>query len=262
MSQSVTSSLPPAAAATHRPSSLGGAALLAASVLCYGLGVGGLGALILAMAGLVPLGLLAVTAPGSAAAVAIDLALILVFGVQHSVMARPAYKRWSNRHLHPALERSAYVLASGLALLLLVAGWQPLDGAMVWSLDGAAAIAGWVAFVFGWGYLFAATFAINHFDLFGLRQAWFGARGRAYEPVPFVEHWMYRYSRHPLMLGALIGLWTAPSMSCDQATVATGMTLYLAVGLWFEERDLVRQWGRHYQAYRARVGTFFTLPGR
>lgn len=190
-------------------------AMLTASVLYHGLGVGGLGALILAMAGLPPLGLLDVTAGTTPAAAVVDL--VLVFGLQHSVMARPAFKRAFARHLAPALERSAFVLASGLALALVVVAWQPLGCGTAWQLDGVAGLAAWAGFVFGWCYLLAATVAINHFDLFGLREAWFAARGRAYELVRFVEHWMYRYSRHPLRLGVLIGLWCLPHRTWTRA---------------------------------------------
>ena len=114
----------------------------------------------------------------------------------------------------------------------------------------------------GWAYLFAATFAINHWDLFGLRQSWFAAKNRTYEQVPFKEHWMYRYSRHPIMLGVLLGIWMIPAMSVSQCLLSSGLTLYGIIGVYFEERDLIRQWGQGYLNYRRRVGALFTLPSR
>ncbi len=235
------------------------AAILAYSGICYAVGFSSLMLLILATAGLLPLGNM-VAIPGSTlAAVMINIALLLLFGLQHSIMARPAYKRWSERYLNPALERSNFVLMSGLALIVVVACWQPIEG-LAWQASGTTSLVVWLGFIFGWGYLFAATFAINHFDLFGLRQAWFAFQGRAYEPVVFKENWMYRFSRHPIMVGVLIGMWCVPTMTGSKLMLALGMSLYIAVGLYFEERDLIRQWGKQYVDYRKRVGALFTLP--
>lgn len=226
------------------------------SVLAYNLGVAGLGILILAMAGLIPLGGVVVFTNSPGLAVSINLLLLALFGVQHSVMARPAFKRRFRRSFAHALERSTFVWASGLAMALCVLFWQPLQG-VVWQSEGILRIVLWAGFAFGWAYLLAATFAINHFDLFGLRQAWLEARGKTYAEVAFKEHWMYRYSRHPIMLGALLGVWCVPTMTASMLMLSLGLTLYIAIGLYFEERDLIRQWGQSYLNYKHRVRAFF-----
>lgn len=233
--------------------------LFAASMACYLIGVTGLLALILAFAGLVPVGHLLVFSGSDSISCLINFGLLVLFALQHSVMARKSYKAWSARHIHPALERAMYVLASGIAILIMVLLWQPV-GDVVWTFSGTSKLVVWAAFAAGWGYLFAATFAINHFDLFGLRQAWFAAQNRPYEEVPFKENWMYRYSRHPIMLGALIGIWFAPEMTGSLLYLAAGLTVYIAIGLYFEERDLIAQWGDQYRAYKQRVGALITLP--
>lgn len=227
--------------------------ILLFSVFSYIIGVAGLLALILSMAGLIPLGGIVTLSFGPATACMVNLALLLIFGVQHSVMARPAFKTWSARWVHSALERSVFVAASGFVSILTVVCWQPLQG-MAWQSEGLTEIALWLGFVFGWFFLLAASFAINHWDLFGLRQAWLHFKGQEYTQLPFVENWMYRISRHPIVLGCLIGFWSVPQMSNSQLYLAIGMTVYSFIGLYFEERDLIRQWGHQYKAYRARVG--------
>ena len=235
-----------------------GPMIMAYAIGAYFIGVAGLGAIILAMADLLPLGHVLVFTESTAGAISINILLLLAFALQHSIMARPAYKAWSARYLPQSMDRANFVLASGAASLLLVAGWQPLDS-RIWVSEGLSQFALWGLFGFGWAYLLAATFAINHFDLFGLRQAWFALHGEEYQPVPFKENWMYRYSRHPIMLGALIGIWCLPAMNGSQLMLAIGMSVYIAIGLYFEERDLVRQWGQHYEAYRQRVGALWTF---
>ncbi|MBS0614419.1 MAG: hypothetical protein JSS24_14690 [Proteobacteria bacterium] len=191
-------------------------------------------------------------------AVPLDLSLLAGFGVQHSVMARLSFKRWLRKFMPEALERSTYVGASGVALAVVVACWQPING-VLWQAAGPVR---WVllsAGLFGWLYLLGATFSINHWDLFGLRQAWLAAQGREYRDVSFVEKWMYRYSRHPIQAGVLLGVWSLPTMTKSQAILSAGLTAYIIVGLFFEERDLLRQWGGKYREYKQRVGVFFTL---
>lgn len=227
--------------------------ILAASVLSYAVGVAGLVALILAMAGLIPLGELVSLSSGPATACFVNLGLLLIFGVQHSVMARQSFKDWSAQWVHPALERSVFVAASGLVSLLIVGLWQPVMGA-AWQAEGFTAVALWMGFCFGWIFLLAATFAINHWDLFGLRQAWLHFKNKPYSRLPFVENWMYRVSRHPIVLGALIGFWSVPTMTNAQLYLAVGMTFYSLIGLYFEERDLIRDWGVRYMDYCRRVG--------
>ena len=235
-------------------------ALLAYSLVAYFIGVAGLGLLILATVGLVPLGLFQV-AGGSLAHAAIDVGLLLLFGVQHSVMARPAFKRRLTRVVPVAMERSTFVWTSGVALGAAVLLWQSVDG-VTWHATGMLS---WVLLgvgVFGWAYLLAATFAIDHWDLFGLRQAWLAARGQDYTDVAFKEQWMYRYSRHPIMLGVLMGIWSLPTMTATQCFLSGGLTLYIVIGVYFEERDLIRQWGKSYLDYKRKIGALFSIPGR
>lgn len=232
-------------------------ALASYSLLAYLIGVAGLSAIILAYAGLIPLGLLTVTdSPWLAGG--INIGLLVLFAVQHSVMARPAFKQWLNRYLPEATQRSHFVWTSGVVSALLVFCWQPLTG-HIWQLEGIAAGVMWAIFSLGWAYLLAATFAINHFDLFGLRQVWFAIKNTPYQPVPFKEHWMYRYSRHPIMLGVLIGIWALPTMNASLLMMSIGLTVYIAIGLYFEERDLIQCWGKQYLDYRNRVGLLWTL---
>lgn len=135
--------------------------------------------------------------------------------------------------------------------------WQPMS-AVVWSVANPAGQALlWSLFGFGWLYLVASTFVTNHFDLFGLRQAWLFMRGEDYRPVPFTRTWMYRYSRHPMMAGILIGLWAIPTMTAAHLAFALGMTLYIAIGMRFEERALTRHFGDTYRQYSREVGRFF-----
>lgn len=239
---------------------LSGKILLAGyGTLSYLIGCSGLVALILSMGGVIPMGGWVEIAPNAAVAVVINVLLTGLFGVQHSVMARPFFKQGFKRIFGAASERATFVWTSGATLLLILALWQSVPGTL-WALDdGIAQVLMWVLFVAGWGYLFAATFAIDHFDLFGLRQVWFALRDRRYEPPRFKEHWMYRYSRHPIMLGALAGLWFLPVMNATQLVMTLTMTAYVFIGVLFEERDLARTFGARYLDYKRRVGMFFTL---
>ena len=185
-------------------------------------------------------------------ALIIDLGLLALFAVQHSVMARPAFKRWWTRVIPESAERSTYVLFSSLALILLFYYWQPLGGS-IWTLTSAAAVNTMtVLYVAGWALLLYVTFLIDHFDLFGLRQVWFELRGKPYVPVPFVTPWLYRQVRHPLYIGWLMIVWATPSMTVTHALFAGLCTAYILVGIQLEERDLVR-FHPEYAEYRRRV---------
>ncbi|WP_370590898.1 isoprenylcysteine carboxylmethyltransferase family protein [Thiohalobacter sp. COW1] len=154
----------------------------------------------------------------------------------------------------PSASCSTYVLAAALTLGLVIWLWQPLDR-MIWTVaDPLARAAMWGLFAFGWLYLVAATYVTDHYDLFGLRQAWLHLRGRQYRPVPFVRKWMYRYSRHPMMLGILIGIWATPEMSAGHLALALGLTGYIALGVMLEERELAGHFGEPYRRYRREVG--------
>lgn len=196
-----------------------------------------------------------------AAALAVNLALLGVFAVQHSVMARKGFKRWWTRIVPPALERSTYVLAATLALAALLAWWRPIAEPVIWRAESPALVSLlWVVFVLGWGLVFLSTFLIDHFELFGLRQALAPlARAGAGEPR-FRTPFLYRYVRHPLYLGFIIGSWATPFMTAGHLLFAAGATGYILVGVWFEERDLVAQFGDQYRRYREQVGML--IPGR
>jgi len=224
------------------------------SLMAYAIGMTALAWLVACVAGLVPFGTGPFRVEHAGAALAVDSALTLLFGAQHSVMARRAFKRVWMRVVPPAAERSTFVLAAGLTLGLVLWLWQPM-GTVIWSVSGAAAAYGlWTLFALGWLYLVAATFVTNHFDLFGLRQAWLHLHGRPYRPVPFVRRWMYRYSRHPMMAGILVGLWATPQMHADHLALAVAMSGYIALGVMFEEHELALHFGQKYREYRRQVG--------
>src|SRR3954470_12736841 len=156
-----------------------------------------------------------------------DLALLGLFAIQHSVMARPGFKRWWTRIVPEAAERSTYVLLSSLALILMFAYWQPRGGT-VWAVAsplGQAVL--YAAFAFGWLLVLISTFLINHFDLFGLRQVWLQLLGKPYTPVPFVTPWLYRQVRHPLSLGWFTIVWATPTMSVAHLVFAAMCTAYI-----------------------------------
>ena len=187
-------------------------------------------------------------------ALVIDLVLLSLFAVQHSGMARPAFKRWWTKFVPQPIERSTYVLVSSLALALLFWQWRPLSP-LIWNVENEtvrAALYGVSAL--GWLMVLSGTFLINHFDLFGLRQVWFHARGRQAMDEPFVTRAFYRIVRHPLMLGFLIAFWATPTMSVGHLLFALVTTGYIVIAVKFlEERDLVALYGDTYRDYQRRV---------
>jgi methanethiol S-methyltransferase len=196
----------------------------------------------------------------AAAALAIDLLLLALFAAQHTVMARPAFKRRLTRVVPAGAERSSFVLAASAVLLLLFWQWRPLP-AVVWSLPGALGYGLLWAGVAGWLLLVAATFMIDHFDLFGLRQGWLAARGRGYAQPPFQTRWLYGWIRHPIMTGFLVIFWAVPRMTLGHLVFSAAASGYIAVGIWFEERDLLRA-VPEYADYRRRVGAILPRAGR
>lgn len=195
-------------------------------------------------------------------ALAIDLGLLALFAVQHSVMARPAFKRAWTRIVAPELERSIYVLVSSLCLVGLFAFWQPLGG-VVWHLESSLGRAiAYAAFAFGWALVLLTTFLINHFDLFGLRQSWFALRGAPYRPLRFVTPGPYKIVRHPLYVGWLFAFWSTPTMTYAHLTFAVMTTAYILIAIRFEERDLVAEHGEAYERYRRDVPMLWPGPGR
>jgi len=193
----------------------------------------------------------AVSTAGVAAIV--DFALILAFGMQHSIMARSGFKAWLKRHLPESAERSVYVLLASGVLVMLFWQWRPIPAA-VWAASSAPGKAvGWTVFGAGFGLVLAATFLIDHFDLFGLKQVWRQFAGSTPVPPKFVTPLFYRIVRHPLYLGFILAFWGGPAMSAGHLLFAIGMTGYILVAIQLEERDLVRQLGERYVAYRQQV---------
>jgi len=231
------------------------------------------GALLLAFGGFAYLGFLAVAAAGLAfvggagvvrgiddpptaavpVAVAIDVGLLALFGVSHSVMARAGFKRRWTRLVGVTAERSVYVLTSNVTLALMFWQWRALPQAL-WTVHHPVVRAALtVVALAGTALAVAATFFTDHFDLFGLRQVWLHARGVPYTPVPFKQRAIYGHVRHPMMLGLLLAFWAAPTMTWGHALFAAGMTAYIAIGIALEDRGLARNFGADYERYRRDV---------
>jgi protein-S-isoprenylcysteine O-methyltransferase Ste14 len=186
-------------------------------------------------------------------ALLINALLLGIFAVQHSVMARPAFKRWWTRWVPQPIERSTYVLFSSGALLLLFHAWQPMGGT-VWNvLDPVGRGLLFALFAAGWLLVLVATFLINHFDLFGMRQVWLYLRGQEYRPLVFTTPGPYRYVRHPLYVGWLLAFWATPTMTVAHLVFAIATTAYILIAIRLEERDLVGIHGQAYADYRKRV---------
>src|SRR5579863_2142392 len=190
-------------------------------------------------------------------ALAIDLVLLGLFAVQHSVMARPGFKAVWTRIVPRTVERSTYVLFSSLLLILIFWKWQAMP-AVVWDVSAPLPRMLLLALsALGWLILLLSTFMINHFDLFGLRQVYLRMRGLDYQPLNFTQRAFYKFVRHPIMLGFVIAFWAAPHMSLGHLVFSIATTGYILVGIFFEERDLMKYHSVEYGAYRARVPMLF-----
>jgi methanethiol S-methyltransferase len=192
----------------------------------------------------------------------IDALLLSVFAVQHSVMARPAFKTVWTRIVPPSVERTTYVLLASLALLLIYWQWRPLPN-VVWSVTNLTGVLVLI-FLFwaGWGVVLVSTFLLNHFELFGLRQVWARMRGQAVPAAQFRTPLFYKYVRHPIYLGFIIAFWATPVMSVGHLLFSVATTGYIFIGIFLEERDLVAYFGQTYIAYKKRVSMIVPMPPR
>jgi protein-S-isoprenylcysteine O-methyltransferase Ste14 len=191
---------------------------------------------------------------GPVSAALVDIALIALFGLQHSAMARRPFKSWWTRVVPPAAERSVYVLAASIALMILFIGWHPIDR-IVWNVRlPILADAIWLVFWLGWATVLVSTFLINHFELFGLQQAWLNMRGLEPDKPELRQPMLYRWVAHPLYAGFFLAFWAAPEMTVGHLLLAAGVSVYMLIAIRFEEHDLTDLFGDEYTRYRAGVG--------
>jgi methanethiol S-methyltransferase len=220
--------------------------LLFFAAILYGIGfVGDLA--------VVPKGINGGTPTTLVTALTVNLLLLLLFAVQHNIMARPWFKDWWTQYVPRPIERSTYVALASLILMLLYWQWRPI-GEIVWHVDNTT-VRGilWALYFFGWALVFYSSFVIDHFELFGLAQVWRHFRGAEHATAPFSERSLYRWVRHPLMLGFIIAFWSAPTMTLGRLLFAAVTTLWILIAIKIEERDLAHFLGEPYREYRART---------
>lgn len=231
-------------------------------LIAYAVGVGALAYFIgFSCDALVPKSVDSGTAGPLAEAVCLDVLLLSLFALQHSAMARPAFKRWWTRIVPQSVERSTYLLATSVVLAALAWQWRPIPAPIVWRIENGDAVRLlWTVFGLGWTMTLVSTFLINHFELFGLQQIFARLTGRTIPAPEFRTPLFYRYVRHPLYLGILLSLWSVPVMTAGHLLLSAGLSSYVVLGIWLEERDLVAAFGERYERYRAEVGML--LPRR
>ena len=231
------------------------------AVIAYAVGMGGLVLFILYQGDfLLPATVNTGASVAIAAGLTVNVGVMLLWGVQHSVMARPGFKAMFYKLFPESAERATYTLASGLCLVAIVLWWRG-NAAVVWQLAGLETALRVLSLV-GWGITVWATFQIDHFDLFGLKQPFCDLTGRTYRQRDFVTPFLYRHVRHPIQSGVLLGMWSQASMTQGQLLLTALMTVYVFVGLYFEEKDLVRHFGNRYLSYMQQVPGVFPRPGK
>ena len=194
--------------------------------------------------------------------VLINLVLLSLFAVQHSLMARPFFKRWWHKIVPPVIERSTYVLFTSLLLFLLFWQWQPLTG-VIWSVNGQPGIIFLqIISLVGWLIALTSTYMINHFDLFGLRQVYLYLKGELNCELPFTTRYLYHFIRHPIMLGFIIAFWATPQMTAGHLLFAIATTGYILIGIRLEERDMMASHREVYSRYRQKVSMLLPIPGK
>lgn len=236
--------------------------ILLYGLFSYAVGMGGLVFFLLYVGGwgFMPLDVNATAVGPLGMALTINIGLILLWGVQHSVMARPSFKELWTKVIPKPMERSTYVLLSGILMIYLPLNWQGIDG-MLWDVEnstGRAILIG--LYGMGWTIAVIATFLINHFELFGLQQVWLHFKDRPEPPPSYTENFFYKIVRHPLQLGVLMGLWFLPTMSMTLFCLSSAMTVYIFIGLYYEERDLLSSLGDDYADYKSRVRQIIPIP--
>ena len=194
---------------------------------------------------------------GLTLAIVINLTLIALFGLQHSIMARPGFKRMLARVVPEAAGRGTFMMATALVTFALCLLWQPMP-TIIWQADSTIVYNLLLASgLFGWALVLYSSFLINHFDLFGLRQVWLYVTNQEYTPPPFKLTSLYKYIRHPIMMGVFIGIWITPVMTVGHLMLAVGMSVYIFIGVYHEEKDLISEYGERYRSYINSTAKFF-----
>jgi methanethiol S-methyltransferase len=229
--------------------------MFAYSIICYLIGFASLLFWILSISNLIPeISIDRNPEMSFSLALVKNIGLVLLFALPHSVMARKSFKDWITRVLPRPIERSTYVLQSGIFLSILTWQWEPLGG-NIWNIAAGSSLFYVMYFLFflGWTILFITTFLINHFDLFGLRQTYMELTNKAYKSLDFKIVAFYKYVRHPLYFGIILGLWATPIMTMTHLVFAIFLTAYTIIGAMFEEKDLMKEFGEQYQAYKKKT---------